>query len=101
MAAPTASSDILSNCCQTGSWLGLAHGEAAAPKARLARCSLPRSVPSVRLNMTGSGGPQELGQGKLGNRKGRRSSWAHGPVAPTLWRPSGGPLPPNPQSLSE
>lgn len=30
-------------------------GEAAAPKAPQARCSRPRSAPSVRLEMTGSG----------------------------------------------
>lgn len=40
------------------------------------RCSLPRSAPSVRLKMTGSGVREELGQRKLGKKKGRRSSWA-------------------------
>ena len=56
--------------------------------ARQARCSLPRSVPSVRLKMTGSGGREELGHRKLGNEKGRGSSWAR---RTGRLPPSGGP----------
>lgn len=72
MAAPHEWSAILHRGCLSPG-LGWARptGEAAAPKACQARCSLPRSAPSVRLRMTGSGGPGRAGSEETWQREGR------------------------------
>lgn len=56
MAAPQPIQTSLTTLPLSGSRLAGPPRETAAPKARQARCSQPRSAPSVRLKMTGSGG---------------------------------------------
>ena len=73
MAAPHERSAILRcGCLSLGLGWARPAGEAAAPKACQARCSLPRSAPSMRLMMTGSGGPGRAGSEKTWQREGRK-----------------------------
>lgn len=91
---PYKHSEILSNgCLGLGPGWARPTGEAAAPRACQARCSLPSSASSVRLKMTGSVGREELGQRKLGRRRVGGAAGLTGPCGPTLQRAQRGPLP--------